>query len=268
VPDLGPRERDIYAVSSAGETIYAEATGSGTPLVLCHGLGGNHAIWWQQIDALAGGHRVVTWDQRGFGNSTSRTGDLSIAAAAGDLLAVLAELDLLQACVLGQSMGAFTGLRAVLTDAGRIGSLIISTSLAAAPPSHSEALSSAVGTRSGRDQHPVVSDEFSAAHPDLVVLYNLISSFGAKPASAAMIGQMARATFTDEELASIELPVHLVAAEHDSFCPPDVMAQASRRFRSATLDVLPGAGHSAYYERPAEWNDLVLRLAGQPAVLR
>jgi 3-oxoadipate enol-lactonase len=266
VPHRGPRERDIYAVSSAGETIYAEATGSGTPLVLCHGLGGNHAIWWQQIDALARGHRVVTWDQRGFGNSTARTGDMSIAAAAGDLLAVLAELNLREACVLGQSMGAFTALRAVLTDASRIGSVIISTSLAAAPPSHTEALNAAVGTRAGRDQHPVVSDEFSAKHPDLVLLYNLISSFGAKPASAAMITQMARATFTDEELASIELPVHFVAAERDHFCPPDVMARASRRFRSATMDVLTGAGHSAYYEEPAAWNDLVLRFAGQAAM--
>jgi 3-oxoadipate enol-lactonase len=268
VPDRDARERDVYAVSSAGETIYTEATGSGTPLVLCHGLGGNHAIWWQQIDALARGHRVVTWDQRGFGNSTARTGDVSIAAAAGDLLAVLGELNLRDACVLGQSMGAFTALRAALTDASRIGSLIISTSLAAAPPSRTEALNSAAGTRSGRDQHPVVSDEFSAKHPDLVLLYNLIASFGAKPASAVMITQMARAAFTDEELASIELPVHFVAAEHDQFCPPDVMARASRRFRTATMDVLTGASHSAYYEEPAAWNDLVLRLAGQPAVRR
>lgn len=193
---------------------------------------------------------------------------MSIAAAAGDLLSVLAELDLRDARVLGQSMGAFTALRAVLTDASRIGSLIISTSLAAAPPGHTEALSSAVGTRSGRDQHPVVSDEFSAKHPDLVVLYNLISSFGAKPAAAAMITQMALATFTDEELGSIELPVHFVAAERDEFCSPEVMARASRRFRSATMDVLAGASHSAYYEEPAAWNDLVLRLAGQSAARR
>ena len=98
-----------------------------------------------------------------------------------------------------------------------------------------------------------------------MLLYNLISSFGAKPASSAMITQMARATFTDEELASVELPVHFVAAERDAFCPPEVMARASRRFRSATMDVLAGASHSAYYEEPSAWNDLVLRLADQSA---
>lgn len=256
-----PRQRDVYSVGSGGETIYAEATGAGRPVVLCHGLGGNHAIWWRQVDTFARGHRVVTWDQRGFGNSTAITGDVSIEAAAADLLAVLADLDLRDACVVGQSMGAFTALRAALTDPARFGALVISTSLVAAPREHTEALNAATATRSGRDQHPVVSDQFSASDPDLVVLYNLISSFGAKPASAAMIARMADAEFTDAELEHLTVPVSFVAAEFDQFCQPAVMRYAHKRFRDATMHVLDGASHSAYYEAPAAWNDLVLAIA-------
>jgi pimeloyl-ACP methyl ester carboxylesterase len=204
---------------------------------------------------------VITWDQRGFGNSTAVTGDVSIEAAAADLLALLCALDLHDACLVGQSMGAFTALRAALTDPTRIGSLIISTSLVAAPREHTELLTAAVGTRSGRDQHPVVSDIFSAAEPDLVVLYNLISSFGSKPTSAAMLAHMANAEFSDEELSALDVPVAFVVAEHDQFCPASVMTAASRRFPSATVQVIPGAGHSAYYELPAAWNELVLALA-------
>ena len=256
-----PRRRDVYRVASAGETIYAEATGAGRPVVLCHGLGGNHAIWWRQVEAFARGHRVVTWDQRGFGNSTAITADVSIEAAAADLLAVMADLDLRDTCVVGQSMGAFTALRAALTDPSRFGALIISTSLAASPREHTEALNAATGTRSGRDQHPVISDEFSASAPDLVLLYNLISSFGAKPTSAAMIAHMAEADFTDAELQQLAVPVSFVAAEFDQFCPPAVMQCARKRFRGAALHVLAGASHSAYYEAPATWNDLVLAIA-------
>jgi 3-oxoadipate enol-lactonase len=256
-----PRRRDVYSVASAGETIYAEATGAGRPVVLCHGLGGNHAIWWRQVDTFARDHRVVTWDQRGFGNSTAVTSDVSIEAAAADLLAVLTELDLRGACVVGQSMGAFTALRAALTEPARFGALVISTSLVAAPREHTEALNAATGTRSWRDQHPVVSDQFSASHPDLVVLYNLISSFGAKPTSAAMIAHMADANFTDTELARLAVPVSFAAAELDQFCPPAVMRYAQKRFRDATMHVLAGASHSAYYEAPAAWNELVLALA-------
>jgi 3-oxoadipate enol-lactonase len=256
-----PRKREVHAIASQGETIYAEATGSGRPLVLCHGLGGNHAIWWRQVHTLAADHRVVTWDQRGFGNSTAVTSDVSIEAAAADLLAILNELQLQDAVVIGQSMGAFTALRAALTDPTRIGALIISTSLVATPRLHTEALNAAVGTRSGRDQHPVVSDEFSATEPDLVVLYNLISSFGQKPTSAAMLAHMADAEFSDDALQALRVPVSFIAAEDDPFCPPAVMQYAQKRFPDATMHVVDGASHSVYYEQPQAWNDLVSAIA-------
>ncbi len=257
------RQRAVYAVETEGEVIYAEATGSGTPVVLCHGLGGNHAIWWRQIETFARHHRVITWDQRGFGNSTAATGDVSIDAAARDLLSILAELDLADACLIGQSMGAFTALRASLTDRTRIASLIISTSLVATPREYTEALSAAVGGRTGRDQHPVVSEEFGRFSPDLVVLYNLISSFGSKPASAAMLAHMARAEFTDDELRGLAVPAAFVAAELDEFCPPRVMAHAHARFPASVMRVLAGASHSAYYERPELWNEAVLELVAE-----
>ena len=107
-------ERRATIVARDGEKIYAEATGAGEPIVLCHGLGGNHAIWWQQIDAFAEGHCVITWDQRGFGNSTAHSGRTGIAEAAGDLIAVLDALQLPRAHLVGQSMGAFVALRAAL----------------------------------------------------------------------------------------------------------------------------------------------------------
>jgi pimeloyl-ACP methyl ester carboxylesterase len=105
-----------------------------------------------------------------------------------------------------------------------------------------------------------VSDGFSAAEPDLVVLYNLISSFGSKPTSIAMLAHMAEAEYSDAELAALELPVAFVIAELDEFCPPEVMTAASRRFPTATVEVIPGASHSAYYELPAAWNERVLAL--------
>jgi len=260
------RQRAVYAVETEGEVIYAEATGSGTPVVLCHGLGGNHAIWWRQIETFARHHRVITWDQRGFGNSTAATGDVSIDAAARDLLSILAELDLADACLIGQSMGAFTALRASLTDRTRIASLIISTSLVATPREYTEALSAAVGGRTGRDQHPVVSEEFGRFSPDLVVLYNLISSFGSKPASAAMLAHMARAEFTDDELRGLAVPAAFVAAELDEFCPPRVMAHApfvkveATRAYGAEV-VLEGESLS---EAEAKcWNEAVLELVAE-----
>ncbi|MGH9028936.1 MAG: alpha/beta fold hydrolase, partial [Acidimicrobiales bacterium] len=66
--------RTTRTFESGGERIYFESLGEGDPVVLSHGLGGNHGCWWRVAPALAESHRVVTWDQRGFGNSTRRTG--------------------------------------------------------------------------------------------------------------------------------------------------------------------------------------------------
>ena len=75
-----------------GEQIYWELVGTGPDddrpvVVLSHGAGGSHAIWYQQIPVLGGHFRTLTWDSRGFGNSTNIARAPSPDAAAGDLAA-------------------------------------------------------------------------------------------------------------------------------------------------------------------------------------
>jgi 3-oxoadipate enol-lactonase len=256
-------ERQPTTVASGGEQIYAESTGVGEPVVLCHGLGGNHAIWWRQIESFAQCHRVITWDQRGFGNSTAQTGRTGIAEAAGDLVAVLDALAIDRAHLVGQSMGAFVALRVALDNPQRTASLVLSTTMAGADPHHTRALSAAVPARQRRDRHPVVSTAFSQAHPDLVVLYNLISSFGTKPPVHAMLDSMATHTFNDHELEALSAPTLFLAAADDPLCPPHVMAGAAARVPGAVFTVLPGAAHSVYYEQPEAWDAAVLGFVGR-----
>ena len=79
--------------------------------MLTHGAGGTHASWFQQVPALAAaGYRVVTWDSRGFGNSTCRSGTVGADVAAGDLVAILDAIGIAEATTIdlvGQSMGGW-----------------------------------------------------------------------------------------------------------------------------------------------------------------
>lgn len=252
-------ERDALRVESAGECIYAEVTGTGSPVALCHGLGGNHGIWWRQIEPLARRHRLVTWDQRGFGNSTARTGGVGIGQAAGDLGAVLDALRIRRCHLVGQSMGGFVALRFALDHPDRVASLVLSTTLAGAPAEHTRRLHGLHPPRPRRDRHPVLTERFCAEWPDLAVLYNQLSSFGDKPPVLAMLESMVAATATDAQLSTVRHPVLFLAAEHDEFCPPAVLAASAGRFPAARLEVIPGAAHSAYYEYPDAWNARVLR---------
>src|SRR2546427_12365859 len=60
-----------YARTDDGIRIYYETHGSGTPLVLAYGIGGNADMWDVNRDALAARHRLVLWEPRGHARSDS-----------------------------------------------------------------------------------------------------------------------------------------------------------------------------------------------------
>ncbi|HEY4411140.1 MAG TPA: alpha/beta fold hydrolase [Acidimicrobiia bacterium] len=250
-------------VDSDGERIYFEVTGSGTPLVLCHGLGGNHAIWWRQLDRFATDHTVITWDQRGFGNSTGTGGDFGPGPARRDLAAVLDAV-----CpgepvhLVGQSLGGWVALGFALTHPDRVRSLVLSTTLAGAAGEETDRFVAPGVPARTRRRHPVLSETFCATQPDLAVLYNQISSFGAKPPAPAVVAALRADTFPADGLAGLAVPTLLLAATDDAYCPPDVMRRVAAAIPGAEFTEVPG-GHSAYYETPGCWNDAVLTFIAQ-----
>jgi len=86
--------------------LYYEDHGSGKPVVLIHGWPLSGRSWEKQTAALLeAGYRVVTYDRRGFGESSKPTFGYEYDTLAGDLHALLTELDLRHAALVGFSMG-------------------------------------------------------------------------------------------------------------------------------------------------------------------
>src|ERR1700742_2743205 len=86
--------------------LYYEDHGSGSPVVLIHGWPLNGGAWENQTAALlASGHRVITYDRRGFGRSSKPGTGYNYDAFAADLDALLTALDLNGVSLLGHSMG-------------------------------------------------------------------------------------------------------------------------------------------------------------------
>ena len=86
--------------------LYYEDHGSGPPVVLIHGWPLNGDAWEKQTAALlAAGHRVITYDRRGFGRSSKPATGYNYDIFAADLDAVLSALDLTGVSLVGHSMG-------------------------------------------------------------------------------------------------------------------------------------------------------------------
>ncbi|MGK5499400.1 alpha/beta fold hydrolase [Streptomyces sp. URMC 125] len=86
--------------------LYYEDQGAGQPVVLIHGYPLDGHSWELQTrELLAAGHRVITYDRRGFGRSAKTGGGYDYDTFAADLNALLEGLDLRDVVLVGFSMG-------------------------------------------------------------------------------------------------------------------------------------------------------------------
>jgi non-heme chloroperoxidase len=92
--------------NSAYIEIHYEDHGAGQPVVLIHGYPLSGRAWDRQVPALLeAGHRVITYDRRGFGQSSQPTSGYDYDTFAADLNTLLEHLDLRDAVLAGHSMG-------------------------------------------------------------------------------------------------------------------------------------------------------------------
>src|ERR1700674_2987593 len=92
--------------NSKSVDLYYEDHGSGSPVVLIHGWPLSGASWEKQTAALlAAGHRVITYDRRGFGKSSQPTSGYNYDTFAEDLHKLITQLELRDFALVGFSMG-------------------------------------------------------------------------------------------------------------------------------------------------------------------
>jgi 2-succinyl-6-hydroxy-2,4-cyclohexadiene-1-carboxylate synthase len=247
-----------------GESLYWELAGEeGLPvLALCHGAGGNHGSWFQQVPRFADRYRVLTWDHRGFGMSTDRAERSAPDVAVTDLAALLDHIGAADAHLVGQSMGGWTVLGFTLRFPERVRSLVLADSLAGCPVAgwleRTAARAADGGVVLGR--HVAVGPHLRDTDPTKVYLYQQLSgmgrSFGAFIPKSVGRG-LSETVHPPEELAKVRCPVLCIVGADDAIFTPEWVHQAAALLPGATVEVIDRAGHSPYFEQPEAWNDVV-----------
>ena len=252
-------------VDSDGETIHYEITGADTGdapvVVLGHGAGGSHASWFQQVPVLAdAGYRVITWDTRGFGRSSYRTGVHGPEAGARDLRAVLDANGVERAHVVGQSMGGWWVTTFALASPTRVRSLTLANTIGGLWTD--ELFAHATANRIVADPdvrlgvHSALSPKFGARDPARAFLYQQINTFHAPPINDVL---MALATPIDHAaIDALDLPVLAITSVDDQLFPPKLVAESIGRLRRGQVIEIADAGHSTYFERPEPFNAALL----------
>src|SRR2546428_4024244 len=114
--------------------IYYVEEGDGFPLVLIHGLAGDHEAWAPQIQAFRGRHRVVAFDNRGAGKSTQVDEPVTTRDLARDTLGLMDALGVSRAHIVGRSMGGSIAQHIALRAPERVQSLVLCSSFARLDP--------------------------------------------------------------------------------------------------------------------------------------
>ena len=255
-----PARRTGY-VEHDGEQLYYEVVGDetsdATPLVLSHGAGGNHASWFQQVAHFASTRPVVTWDHRGYGRSSDhgdRTGPL---VASTDLLAILDELGIERADLVGQSMGGWSIVGAALARPGLARSIVLSDTIGGFA---TDAVVAGLAHARARDperevlgEHPALGQAFSAKFPELAHLYQSLSRMGSAN-SEVVIKRLLEVTYGTDEAARLTMPALLIVGDHDQLFAPAAIRAVADVLPAARVIEVVGAGHSPYFEDPRSWN--------------
>ena len=276
------RKRPSYIIAAMataavnGVQLYYEEHGKGFPVVLAHGAGGNHLSWWQQVPAFSRAYRCITFDHRGWGLSLDGP-NLGPAAFVDDLRGLLDHLGIEQTFLVGQSMGGLTCLEFTLAYPERVQGLVMTNTFAGMRRevwlATDEGLRAQVRSIWDRRRATVVKRAlgrgFSRKHRERAFLYKQIRMLNEEgpnrlqtEAQVQRLRALERAPdigATQEALLSLPTPVLFIGGEHDEVMPVALMAVAQRLIPGSRMVVVPGAGHSVYFEEPETFNRLALQ---------
>jgi 3-oxoadipate enol-lactonase len=239
----------------AAARIYYELHGDRGPwLVFAHGAGGNHVSWWQQVPHFARRFRCVVYDQVGWGRS-HRDAAPDPARFAPDLRALLDHLGVDRAALVGQSMGGWTVLGCALAEPTRVTHLLLASTLAGiSDEPMRQMLLRAIDASAGApiDGRAALAADYPEREPVGTFLFEEIAGLN-PPLEPAFLRLLVNLR-VEVRPTPLPFPLTFVAGDVDRLFPLPLIRQAHARVPDARLTIVPGAGHSVYFERPAEFN--------------
>ncbi len=246
-------------VNSAGLDIYYEVHGSGDEvMMLAHGMGGNAAIWFNQIAHYESRYKIIAFDHRYFARSHCSVADFKPALFPQDALAIMDAENVSSAIWICQSMGGWTGSQLAVNQPERVKALVMSHTPGIFEHETAVNDTTRVAEVIKSGNLPALAVDFPQKSKAMAVLYQAISQFNYIENSVIpqKIGE-ARLGVDVATLKNYEVPTLFVTGDKD------VLFDAS--YIEALAKVLPGAGfvnlgdvgHSSYFETPAAFNAAV-----------
>lgn len=268
--------------NSGNIDLYYEDHGTGQPVVLIHGWPLSGRSWEKQTAALLGaGYRVITYDRRGFGDSSKPTFGYDYDTMAEDLHKLVTKLKLRDFALVGFSMGGGEVARYL----GKYGSKGVSKAvfISSIPPFLLKTADNPSGVDSSvfdGIKQAIVADRpaflmafFSNFYnvdvlggkliSDLVVRSNWIVAVGASPKGTL---DCVSAWLTDfrKDLPRIDVPTLIIHGDADRILPIDITGKRTQELvNGSTLAVVKDGPHGVLWTHADQVNRELLAFLGE-----
>ncbi len=256
-------------IDIAGNDLYYERRGTGEPVLLIQGLGGNSLHWGEGfLGGLEDGYELILFDNRGAGRSGVLEGELTIVDLAQDALALLDALELDRAHVVGISMGGMVAQELVLAAPERVLTLTLGCTFPGGPEAKmtdmevvgmlAEAVLSGDDERTLRVGYEVM---IAAEYGEREGAYELYSELAGQYRAPipVLMAQLAAIMGhdTSDRLAEVTAPTLVIHGTADRLMEVENGELIARLIPGAHLELLEGSGHMFFWEQPERSAQLV-----------
>lgn len=232
------------------------SSGEGPPVVLVHGLGGTLDIWHGVAELLSLHHHVVALDLRGHGRTGAGRAQFSIKSWSQDVAALMAELELPAATVVGHSMGSLIAQHLAVTTPELVDQLVLVGGISYFEPPDKQAYEQRAKIVDEQGLDEIVDDWLVGAlsprtHARLPQVTGLLRHLflANDPRSYAKACRaLSRAPAIERE--QIGQPTLLLVGDHDRSTPLRMSEQLHRQIPVSRVQVVPSAAHWMTLEHP------------------
>ncbi len=239
--------------------------GTGSAVVMLHGIGGCAEVWRPQVEAFGEPHRALAWDLPGYGATPALDGT-SFAAIADALAALLDRTGIGTCHLIGHSLGGMVAQEFAARHPGRLASLILSATSPAFGNPDGDFQRKFVAARldpleAGQDMAAVARDVVpTLVGPDADVdgTELAIACMSKVPESTYRAMVAALVTFDRRDtLAAIAVPTLVLAGSLDRQASAKMMERMAAKIPGSRFVCLNHVGHLANLENPDAFNRAV-----------
>ena len=232
-------------------------------MILGNSLGTNLSMWEPQLAALSRSFRVITYDQRGHGESPVPPGPYAISQLGEDVIALIDHLGIERASYVGLSIGGMAGIWLGANAPSRLHRLVLMCTSAHAPPASRWRERVAAVRDAGNTA--VIADAvverwftpaWSAAHPDRVAAHRAMIAATDPGGYSACCEAIAEMDLRDT-LPSVSVPTLVISAAQDLALPPEHQRLIADSIPGARFESITDAAHIASAEQPDAVNRLI-----------